>query len=337
MRVTYRPIRPMDRRRFLLASLAGAIAVPLGAEAQQARKEYRIGYLGGTGSAAVALPMASFRESLRELGWTEGQGVVIEERWADGQADRLPRLAAELVALKADVIVAQGSPATRAAKSATATIPIVMVNTTDPVGQGFIASLGRPGGNITGSADFAGELSTKRLALLREALPKLARVAILFNPAQPAHAVEVRTTRVAAQALGIELELAEASASGDFRGAFTRILRSQAEALIALQGFPNSQNQPLIVEFARANRLPVMSAVFSLTQAGGLMMYGPDVRDMYRRAASYVDRILRGAKPSDLPVEQPTKLLLVINLRTAKALRLTIPPSLLARADQVIE
>jgi len=161
----------MDRRRFLLTSLAGALAAPVTAKAQQTRKVHRIGYLGGTGSAAMVGPMASFRGGLRELGWTEAQGAVIEERWADGQADRLPRLAAELVAMKADVIVAQGSPATRAAKSATATIPIVMVNTTDPVGQGFIASLGRPGGNITGSADFAGELSTKRLALLREALP----------------------------------------------------------------------------------------------------------------------------------------------------------------------
>ena len=211
---SYRP--GMDRRRFLLTSLAGALAPSLAADAQQP-KVYRIGYLGGTGSAVMALPMASFREGLRALGWTEGHGVVIEERWADGQSDRLPPLAGELVTLKSDVIVTQGSPATRAAKGATATIPIVMVNTTDPVGQGFIASLGRPGGNVTGSSDFSGELSTKRLDLLREVLPKLTRVAVLFDPAQPAHVVELRTTRVAAQALGIELELAEASVTGDFR------------------------------------------------------------------------------------------------------------------------
>ena len=327
----------MDRRRFLLISLAGALAAPSAAAGQPAVKVYRIGYLGGTGSAAVALPMAAFREGLRALGWTEGKASSWKSDGADGQSDRLPPLAGELVAIKADVIVTQGTPATRAAKGATATIPIVMVNTTDPVGQGFIASLSRPDGNITGSSDFSGELSAKRLDLLREALPKLTRVAVLFVPAQPAHAVEMRTTRVAAQALGIELELAEASVTGDFPAAFARIPRSHAEALISLQGFANSQNQPLIADFARANRIPVMSAVFSLTQAAGLMMYGPDVLDMYRRAASYVDRILRGTKPADLPVEQPTKVLLVINLKTAKALGLTIPPSLLARADQVIE
>jgi putative ABC transport system substrate-binding protein len=327
----------VDRRRFVLASLAGVLAAPLAGEAQQAGKVYRIGYLGGTGSASMARPMASFREGLRMLGWNEGQGVVIEERWADGNADRLPDLAAELVALKADVIVTQGSPATRVVKSATATIPIVMVNTTDPVGQGFVASLGRPGGNITGSADFAGELSAKRLELLKETLPKLSRVAILFDPAHPAHAVEVRTTREAAQALGIRLELVEATASGDFPGAFATILRFQAHALIALEGFANAENRSRIVEFARTNRLPMMSGALGLTLAGGLISYTPDVLDMYRRAASYVDRILRGAKPSDLPVEQPTKLLLVLNLKTAKALGLTIPPSVLTRADQVIE
>jgi putative ABC transport system substrate-binding protein len=326
----------IDRRAFLTVS-AALLATPLAAEAQRAGNVYRIGYLGGTGSAVMARPMAAFREGLRALGWIEGQRVVIDERWADGRADWLPRLAAELVALKTDVIVTQGSPATRAAKSATATIPIVMVNTTDPVGQGFIASLSRPGGNITGSADFAGELSTKRLELLKETLPKLSRVAVLFDPAHPAHAVEVRTTREAAQALGTRLEPAEATVSGDFPGAFARILRAQADALIVLEGFANSENRSLIVEFTRTNRLPVMSASIGLTQAGGLISYGPDVLDMYRRAASYVDRLLRGAKPSDLPVEQPTKLLLVLNLKTAKALGLTIPPSVLLRADQVIE
>jgi putative ABC transport system substrate-binding protein len=327
----------MERRAFLALVPGGLLAVPLAAEAQQAWKVYRIGYLGGTGSAAMARPMAAFREGLRELGWIEGQRVVIDERWADGRADWLPRLAAELVALKTDVIVTQGSPATRAAKSATATIPIVMVNTTDPVGQGFIASLSRPGGNITGSADFAGELSTKRLELLKETLPKLSRVAVLFDPAHPAHAMEIRTTQEAAQALGTRLEPAEATVSGDFPGAFARILRAQADALIVLEGFANSENRSLIVEFTRTNRLPVMSGAIGLTQAGGLISYGPDVLDMYRRAASYVDRLLRGAKPSDLPVEQPTKLLLVLNLKTAKALGLTIPPSVLLRADQVIE
>lgn len=285
----------------------------------------------------MARPMASFREGLRDAGWIEGREIVIEERWADGHGDRLPRLAAELVGLKTDVIVTPGSPATRAAKSATATIPIIMVNTTDPVGQGFIASLARPGGNITGSADFAGELSSKRLELLKEVLPKLARVAILFDPAHPAHAVEVRRTREAAQGLGVRLEPAEATASGDFPGAFARILRSRADALIALEGFANSENRSSIVEFTKTNRVPVMSGSIGLTEAGGLMSYGPNVLDMFRRAAIYVNRILRGAKPSDLPVEQPTKLLLVLNLETARALDLIVPPSVLIRADQVIE
>jgi putative ABC transport system substrate-binding protein len=317
--------------------MAGAVAGPLPAWALQAGKVYRIGYLGGTGSAIMAPPMASFREGLRALGWVEGRDLVIEERWANGRADRLQPLAAELVALQPHVIVTQGSPATRAVKSATATIPIVMVNTTDPVGQGFIASLSRPGGNVTGSADFAGELSTKRLELLKEAVPTLSRVAVLFDPAHPAHAVEVRTTGHAAHTLGVRLELAEATVSEDFVPAFAKILRSQADAVLVLEGFANAENRSRIVEFARTNRLPIMSGAIGFTLAGGLISYTPDVLDMYRRAGGYVDRILRGAKPSDLPVEQPTKLLLVINLKTAKALGLTIPQSLLLLADQVLE
>jgi putative ABC transport system substrate-binding protein len=325
-----------DRRRFLLTALAGVVTAPLRAAAQQA-KTYRIGYLGGTSSATVMRPMASFREGLRTLGWTEGRDLVIEERWADGRAERLPELAAELVALKTDVIVTQGSPATRAAKIVTATIPIVMVNTTDPIGQGFIASLNRPGGNITGSADFAGELSVKRLELLKETLPALSRVAILFDPVHPAHAVELRATEQAAKVLGIRLVRAEATSSEDFSRAFDKILRVQAEAPVVLEGFANSQHRLQIVEFAATNRLPVMSGALGFTGAGGLISYTPDVLDMYRRAAGYVDRILRGAKPSDMPVEQPTKLLLVLNLKTARALGVTIPPSVLTRADQLIE
>ena len=312
------------------------LVAPLAAQAQPAGKIYRIGYLGGTGPGVMVRPMTSFREGLRALGWVEGQGVIIEERWADGKGDRLSGLAAELVALKTDVIVAQGSPATSAAKSVTATMPIVMVNTTDPVGQGFVASLGRPGGNITGFADFAEELSAKRLELLRETLPTLSRVAILFDPVHPAHAVELRTTREAAQTLGIKLELVEATMRDDFPGAFTRILRSGATALIVLDGSANAENRGRIRDFGTTNRLPIMSGPVVYTRAGGLISYTADVPELYRRAASYVDRLLKGAKPADLPVEQPTKFELVINLKTAKALGLTIPPAVLARADEVI-
>jgi ABC-type uncharacterized transport system substrate-binding protein len=328
----------MNRRRFLVTALAGVLISPLAAGAQQAGKVYRIGYLGGTGPAVVAPSMAAFREGLRALGWIEGQGVLIDERWAEGKAERLSGLAAELVRLKVDVIVTQGSPATRVAKDATASIPIpiVMVNTTDPVGQGFIASLARPGGNITGSSDFAGELSQKRLELLKEALPKVSRVAVLFDPSHPAHAVEVGRMRNAAEPLGVVLQLAEAASPEQFQGAFMKMREGRAEALIVLEGFLNVENRTLIMRFAASNRLPLMSTV-GYTRAGGLMSYTPDLPDMYRRAAGYVDKILKGAKPADLPVEQPTKLLLVINLNTARALGLTIPPSVLARADQIID
>jgi putative tryptophan/tyrosine transport system substrate-binding protein len=326
----------MDRRRFLQTSLAGVLAAPLGAEAQQTGKVYRIGYLGGTGPAVVAPSMAAFRDGLRALGWIEGQGVLIDERWAEGKAERLSGLAAELVRLKVDVIVTPGSPATRVAKDATATIPIVMVNTTDPVSQGFIASLARPGGNVTGSSDFAGELSQKRLELLKEALPKVSRVAVLFDPSHPAHAVEVGRMRSAAETLGVVLQLAEAASPEQFQGAFMKMREGRAEALIVLEGFLNVENRTLIMRFAASNRLPLMSTV-GYTRAGGLMSYTPDLPDMYRRAAGYVHKILKGAKPADLPVEQPTKLLLVLNLNTARALGLTIPPSVLARADEIID
>jgi putative ABC transport system substrate-binding protein len=281
--------------------------------------------------------MRSLREGLRELGWIEGQNLVIEERWAGGIAERLPVLSDELVRLKVDVIVTQGSPATRAARNATDAVPIVMVNTTDPVGQGFIKSLARPGGNVTGSSDFAGELSAKRLELVREALPKLSRVAVLFDPTHPAHVVEVRKIREAAQTLGLTVHPAEAPSADKFPDALAQVLKHRVEALLVLEGFLNSDNRGEVLAFAARNRLPVMSAQVGYTQAGGLMSYSPDVLDMYRRAATYIDKILKGAKPADLPVEQPTKLLLIINLKTAKALGLTIPPALLARADQVIE
>jgi len=324
-------------RLILLTILTiGVIGAPLATEAQPTGKVYRIGYLGGTGPTVVAPAMVAFRDGLRALGWIEGQGVLIDERWAEGKAKRLPDLAAELVRLKVDVIVTQGSPATRVAKNATATIPIVMVNTTDPVGQGFIVSLARPGGNITGSSDFTGELSQKRLELLKEAVPKVSRVAILFDPTHPAHIVEVRRTREAAETLGVVLQLAEAASPGQFQDAFMKIRKWRAEALIVLEGFLNVENRAFIMEFVVSNRLPLVSTV-GYTRAGGLMSYTPDLADMYRRAAGYVHKILNGATPADLPVEQPTKLLLVINLKTAKALGLTIPPSVLARADEIIE
>jgi putative ABC transport system substrate-binding protein len=328
----------VDRRAFIAGALALALlGAPPAVEGQSAGKTARVGYLGGTSRETMQAPMLKLREGLSELGWIEGRNLVVEERWADGRGERLSGLADELVRLKVDVIVAQGSPATRAARNATDAVPIVMVNTTDPVGQGFIASLGRPGGNVTGLSDFAGELSEKRLELLRESLPKLTRVAVLFDPTHPAHVVEVRKIREAAQTLGLTVQLAGASSPGEFPAALARLLEQRAEALMVLEGFLNSDNRGEVVAFAARNRIPIVSGMGPYTRAGGLMSYSPNVLDMYRRAATYVDKILKGAKPADLPIEQPTKFELVVNLKTAKALGLTIPPSVLARADEVIE
>jgi putative ABC transport system substrate-binding protein len=326
----------MDRRAFISRITVGLLAGPLAAEAQEPSRVHKVGYLGGSSAVPMQRSMAAFRQQLRDLGWVEGRNIRLEMRWADGNADRLPTLAADLVALGVDVIVTQGSPATRAAKQVTTTIPIVMWNTTDPVGQGFVASLARPGGNITGLSDFSGELSAKRLEILREAVPKASKVAILFDPRHPAHAIEWRHIQ-AARTLGILVYQIEVLTAVDIDAAFGKLRQERVDAAIVFQGFLFSDNIGRILELAQKHRLPIMSAMEDYVLRGGLIYFAPDGLAMWGPTAVFVDKILRGAKPMDLPVEQPTKLALIINLKTAKALGLTIPPSLLQRADQVIE
>jgi putative ABC transport system substrate-binding protein len=327
----------MDRRVFIGTLAGGLLAPSLLAESQEPRRVYKVGYLGGSSAVPMQRSMATFKEKLRSLGWVEGQNISLEMRWADGKADRLQTLAADLVALGVDVIVTQGSPATRAAKQVTTTIPIVMWNTTDPVGQGFVASLARPGGNITGLSDFSGELSAKRLEILREAVPKASKVAILFDPRHPAHAIEWRHTQAAARTLGILVYPIEVLTAPDIDAAFGKLRQERVDAAIVFQGFLFSDNIGRILELAQKHRLPIMSAMEDYVLRGGLIYFAPDGLAMWGPTAVFVDKILRGAKPMDLPVEQPTKLALIINLKTAKALGMTIPPSLLQRADQVIE
>ena len=281
--------------------------------------------------------IGAFRQHLQELGWMDGRNITIETRWAEGKADRLPTLAKELVALGVDVIVTQGSPATRAAKQITTTVPIVMWNTTDPVGQGFVTSLARPGGNVTGLSDFSGELSSKRLELLREAIPNATKVAVLLDPDHPAHAVEWRHTEAAARRLAMLVYRTEVRGPEQIDGAFAKMAQERVNAAIVPEGFIFSDNAARVLELAARHRLAIVSSMKRYVVGGGLLYFAPDTFAMWRPTAVFVDKILRGAKPSELPVEQPTKVELVINLKTAKALGLTIPPSLLLRADQVIE
>jgi putative ABC transport system substrate-binding protein len=326
----------MNRRRFLLTSLAGAVAAPLAVDAQQPGRGYRIGYIAI--SAPDASPsFAAFQQGLRELGWLEGRNVVIEYRYSAGRSERLPPLAAELVRLKVDVIVANAALATLAAKQATATIPIVGVALSDPVGQGLATSLVRPGGNVTGLASLFPELAAKRLELLKETLPRVSRVAVLWNAANPGNVRQIEQVRLVAQALGLKLQSIQVRGPDDFQGAFTAMTRTRPEALVTLADPLTFTYRAEIVDFAAKSRLPAIHPFRESVEAGGLMAYGVDLPDMFRRAATYVDKILRGAKPADLPIEQPTKFDFVINLKAAQALGLTIPPSLLARADQVID
>jgi ABC-type uncharacterized transport system substrate-binding protein len=274
---------------------------------------------------------------LRDLGYVEGQNIVIEGRWYGDRIDRLPALAAELVRLPVDVIVAGTAPSPESAKRATSTIPIVMANHPDPVGSGLVASLARPGGNVTGLSAVGPELNRKQLQLLTEAVPSLTRVAVLSNPTVPSHAVAVREIEVAARTLKVRLQVLEVRAPGEFAGAFSAATKERAGALLMLGGSVFFAHRARLAELAVESRLPTMGGPREFAQAGVLIGYGADLRDSWRRAAGYVGRILKGAKPADLPVEQPTKFEFVVNLKTAKALGLTIPPAVLARADQVIE
>jgi putative ABC transport system substrate-binding protein len=329
----------MNRRRFLRTVTMSLLAAPLAADAQQAGKVPRIGFLGVTSPSDRPSHLDAFRQRLRELGWVEGQNIVIDYRYAEGRVDRLPDLAAELVRLKVDLIVASaGTQAATAAKNATETIPIVMIYVRDPVGTGLIASLARPGGNVTGVSGSAGlELFAKQLELLKETVPKIRRVAILSNPDNAYHQLAIREVNVAARSLGVQLQLLEARGPNEFDGAFAAMAKERVGALLVLSDAIFGSHRTRLADLAARSRLPAAFGVRDDVEAGGLMSYGPSILDSYRQAATYVDKILKGAKPADLPVEQPTKFELVINLKTAKALGLTVPPSLLQRADQVIE
>jgi putative ABC transport system substrate-binding protein len=315
----------------------GLLAAPLAAEAQPAAKLARIGWLSPGSTSSHGPFLAAFQEGLRELGYMEGKNIAIEYRWAEGRVDRLPQLVTELIQLKVDVLVTAGAPGIRAAKQATTTIPIVMAVGGDPVGSGFVASLARPGGNITGLSNLAEDLVAKLLELLREAVPGGSRVAVLYNPANPAHVSFRRVIQSAARTMGVTLLPVEGRGPHDFDGAFATMLQQRAEGLVELPDpmFLTERNR--LADLASRNRMPAIYGFREHVAAGGLMAYGVNLRDSYRRAATYVDKILKGAKPADLPVEQPTRFELVINLKTAKALGLTIPRSLLLRADEVIE
>jgi putative ABC transport system substrate-binding protein len=327
----------LNRRDFFSVLPLAILASPLAVGAQQAGKVYRIAFLGNSTAALETNLVGPFREGLRDLGYVEGRNVVIEYRWAEGKYERFPALVAELVALKVDVIVTAGTPAALAVKQATATIPLVMVAVGDPVGTGLVASLARPGGNLTGLASISPDLEGKRLELLREILPKLSRVSFLVNPANAFHAVSEKHAREAAKVLHLKLQFVGVRADSGFDHAFDAILSERPGALIVLADRVFLHNRVRIVDFASRNRLPGVYPYRELVEAGGLMSFGPNYPDMHRRAATYVDKILKGTKPADLPVEQPTKFELIINLKGAKALGLTIPQSLVARADELIQ
>jgi putative ABC transport system substrate-binding protein len=328
------------RRRDFIPLLGGAmVAWPLGARAQQPAKIPRIGLLSPFSPSATALWHQAFRQGLRDLGWVEGKNISIEYRYADGRHDRLPDLAAELVRLKVDIIVASISTDGLAAKDATRDIPIVIASPGDPVASGLVESLARPGGNITGLSQSAPELAGKRLELLKEMVPGLSRVAVLWNPRNPASSSTLswKELQLPARQLGVQLHSLEVRDPNEFDKAFADAMRTRASALVISPDPVFAGNLRRIADFAAKNRLPSIFHLREFADAGGLAAYGPDRSDMFRRAATYVDKILKGARPADLPVEQPTKFELVINLKTAKALGIEIPASILARADEVIE
>ena len=328
----------MKRREFIAAVGAGLLAAPLVAGAQQAGRVHRIGYLTGGLSTDRPHLIEAFRQGLRELGWVEGQNIVIEYRYAEGRFDRLPDLAAELVRLKVDIIVAVATPASAAAKNATGTIPIVGISLGDPVGTGLIASLARPGGNITGVSYSVGvETIGKGLELLNEIVPNVRWVAILSNPGNPLHAPAVRDLKVAARSLGEQLQLLDARGPTEFDGAFAAMAKERVGGLFVVADTMFNLHRARLVELAAKSRLPAAYGTRDAVESGGLMSYGPSLPDLFERGATYVDKILKGAKPADLPVEQPTKFELVINLKTAKTLGLNVPLSLQAGADEVIE
>src|SRR5215813_11204158 len=329
----------MNTRVFVLFSLLITVLLITGlAQAQQTTKIPRIGFLSGASSSALAARVQAFRQGLRELGYVEGKSIVVDYRYAEGNADRERALASELVRLKVDVIVTTGPTVTRNAKEATTTIPIVFAQDGDPVASGFVASLARPGGNLTGLSNLSPELSGKRLELLKEIVPQLSRVAVLGNSTNPANAQVLKETELAAGAFGVKLQYLDVLNPKDIETAFRAASKGRAGAvLMTVSGGVVLSQRTQVVELAAKSRLPAMYIIREYVETGGLMSYGVSSIDLDRRAATYVDKILKGAKPADLPVEQPTKFELVINLKAAKQIGLTIPPNVLVRADRVIK
>jgi putative tryptophan/tyrosine transport system substrate-binding protein len=328
----------IDRRTFIRTLTGSLLVAPLTAKTQQAGKVYRVGYLSAPTRASVEQALQAFLRALRDLGWVVGQNFIIEYRWADGKIERLPDLAAELVQLKVDLIVAPAASAALAAKNATSNIPIVMIFPSDPVGLGLVASLSRPGGNITGTTFTPGlEIFGKQLQILKQTIPQASRVAFLSNPADPAFAFQAREVESAARTLGIHLQYVEAHGPEEFDTAFAAMARERAEAILVGSEATFLVSRARIAELAVKGRLPTMCSYRESVEAGGLMAYAVNMSDFIGRAASFVDKILKGAKPANLAVEQPAKFDLSINLKTAKALGLTIPQSVLARADEVIQ
>jgi putative tryptophan/tyrosine transport system substrate-binding protein len=324
-----------SRMKFVLLLVGSMFAIHF-AQAQQSTKLPRIGFLAGTKPAAVAARVAAFQQGLREIGYVEGTNIVVEYRYAEGNADRERELAAELAGLKVDVIVTTGPTVTRAVKEATFTIPIVMAQDGDPVASGFVASLARPGGNITGLI-LAPEISGKRLQLLKQIVPKLSRVAVVGSSTQPGNAHAVKETELAAAAFGVKLQYLNVLVPKDIESAFRAAGNDHADGLLVLQSPVVNSQRTEVADLAAKSRLPGIFPQSEYAKAGGLMYYGVNTVELFRRAAIYVDKILKGVKPSDLPIEQPTKFELVINLKTAKQIGLTIPPNVLARADKVIK
>jgi putative tryptophan/tyrosine transport system substrate-binding protein len=328
----------IDRRTFLAGTGAILLAAPLAAEGQLQARPARVGFVEAGSLSANRHFLDAFRQGLRDLGYVEGQGVVIEDRWADGRSERFPALIAELIGLKVDVIVQASTPGALAAKKATSTVPVVFWGVSDPVGIGVVATLGRPGGNMTGLVlGFEDGLAGKWVELLREAVPKVTHLAVLWNPEAGGAESRVKELHTAAGVLKLTPHVFEARNVNEFDGAFAAMARAHLGGLIVVPDPLTLRHRDQIVRLAAQTRLPATYGFLEFARAGGFIAYGPSVADQARRAAAYVDKILKGAKPGDLPVEQPTKFELVINLKTAKALGLTIPPSLLARADEVIQ
>jgi ABC-type uncharacterized transport system substrate-binding protein len=326
----------MNRREFITLLGSAAAAWPLAARAQQAVKLRTVGFSGQSTRSAESDLVAAFMQRLRELGWIEGRTITIEYRWSEGRAERFVQIAAEFVRLKVDVIVTSGTPQVLATKQTTSVIPIVFARTGDPVANGLVASLARPGGNVTGLSSQGDDLAGKRLELLRDVVPDLRRVAILANVGNPFSVMELGEGQAAARTLGLEFDALEIRRAEDIASAFEAI-KGRAEALYVCPDGLVDANKIRINTSALSARLPTMYAYREYVEAGGLMSYGANLPDLYRRSAGYVDKILRGAKPSDLPVEQPTRFDFIINLTTAKALGIELPPTLLARATEVIE